>query len=579
MAQINPRVGDFKGNRDKILSYIDRARKFSPDFLAFPELCITGYPPEDLLLKPGFIAGNLKTLYEIRDKVGDMVVAVGFVDRRDDIYNAAALLYNKEIIDIYHKMFLPNYGVFDENRYFQSGDVIPIYNIGGVMIGVNICEDIWYPGGPIYEQTLAGAELIVNINASPYNMGKTKYREIMLSTRAVDNSVIIAYLNTVGGQDELVFDGGSMVVDQTGEVKARADLFKEELTIVDLDIDAVFMSRLRDPRRRQEVRRMTARQSGGRRSDRYVNKIFIHDYQPSTKPKISPSQYHSMTVEEEVYNALVLGLSDYVGKNGFKNVIIGLSGGIDSAIVAAIAADALGCQNVTVLFMPSVFTSTESREDANELACNLGVKLFEIPVKNIYNSYISELSDFFKDTSPNETEENLQARIRGNLLMAFSNKFGSLVLTTGNKSEMSVGYATLYGDMAGGFAVIKDVPKILVYELALWRNKKAGKPFIPVRIITKAPTAELRDNQKDTDTLPPYELLDPVLKAYVENEMHFEEIVSLGFNEATVKKVIDLIDKNEYKRRQAPPGIKITRKAFGKDRRFPITNSFSILKE
>jgi NAD+ synthase (glutamine-hydrolysing) len=569
LCQINPTVGDFSGNVKKIIKFIGDAGKYNPDIIAFPELAITGYPPEDLLLKPQFIEDNLSALREIQERVDDFVVIVGFVDKKDDIYNAAAVIHKKEIIDVYHKVHLPNYGVFDEYRYFQAGTRYPVYKMDGVIFGVNICEDIWYPEGPSTIQALSGAEFIININASPYHIGKTCFREKMLSTRASDSSVIVAYLNTIGGQDELIFDGRSFVVDHDGEVIASARQFDEDLIIVDLDLDAVFMKRLHNPRRRQQV---IALGKG------MVERITIEREIGSTGARKSFPHLCTTalpySLEEEVYNALVLGTRDYVYKNGFKKVCIGLSGGIDSSLVAAIAVDAIGKDNVTGVFMPSPYTSKESREDAYGLARNLGINVIEVHINNIFETYLNALKPEFKDMPVNTTEENLQARIRGNILMAFSNKFGWLVLTTGNKSEMSVGYATLYGDMAGGFAVIKDVPKTLVYGICKWKNQKEGRVIIPERVLSKEPSAELKPGQKDTDTLPPYEILDPILKAYIEEDRSFDEIVNLGCEEECARKVIKMVDTSEYKRRQSPPGIKITPRAFGRDRRFPITNRY-----
>ncbi|MFO0753814.1 MAG: NAD+ synthase [Thermodesulfovibrionales bacterium] len=570
LCQINPTVGDLSGNVAKMTECIETASRHRPDIIAFPELAVTGYPPEDLLLKPQFINDNLDALDSIREKVEDFLVIVGFVDRRDDIFNAAALIHNRRIIDRYHKIHLPNYSVFDENRYFQSGARCPVYRMGDVLFGFNICEDIWYPEGPTAVQALAGAELIININASPYHIGKSGFRERMLSTRAYDNSVAIAYLNTVGGQDELVFDGHSLVVDQNGDFLAAGKRFEEDMLIVDLDLEAVFMKRLHDPRRRQQTKAL--KREG-------VEEIPLARAPgcPGVRQPLPPrdiSCFSPCLFEEEVYNALVLGTRDYVRKNGFRQVCIGVSGGIDSALVAAIAADAIGKENVTGVFMPSPFTSRESREDAEELARNLGIRLTEVPIAGAFEKYTEMLRPVFGDLPPDATEENLQARIRGTILMALSNKFGWLVLTTGNKSEMSVGYATLYGDMAGGFAVIKDVPKTLVYSLCRERNGRAGRPIIPARVLVKEPTAELRRDQKDTDSLPPYDMLDPLLKAYIEEDKAFDEIVALGGDEERARQVIRMVDLSEYKRRQAPPGVKITPRAFGRDRRFPITNRY-----
>lgn len=564
LAQINPTVGDLEGNRDKIIDFIRQAMEYGPDIIAFPELAVTGYPPEDLLLKPQFIRDNLNILRDIKEEVWGTTVVVGFVDKRDDIYNAAAIIHNKRIVDVYHKMYLPNYGVFDEFRYFQAGTRSPIYELGDITIGVNICEDLWYPEGPAHIQSLSGAEIIININASPYCIGKAAFRERMLSTRASDNAVIIAYLNTVGGQDELVFDGQSLIINEKGEIIYRGEQFKEDLLIADLNLDAVFMRRLHDPRRRQKL--ITFEK---------VEKVIVTRERPrGIKKPLQSRSVSSLEAMEEVYNALVLGTRDYLRKNNFQGAFIGLSGGVDSSLVAAIATDALGREHVKCLFMPSPYTSQESREDAFKTAENLGVEVIVVPITDIFETYLTSLKPYFKDGPPSVTEENIQARIRGNILMAFSNKFRWIVLTTGNKSEMSVGYATLYGDMAGGFAVIKDVPKTMVYELCRWKNRKAGREIIPERVLTKEPSAELKPGQKDTDTLPPYIVLDPILKAYVEEDKSFEEILSLGCEPECVEKVLRMIDGSEYKRRQSPPGIKITPRAFGRDRRFPITNRY-----
>ncbi len=566
LGQINTTVGDIEGNTSKVISLIKRAVDEGADIVAFPELALTGYPPEDLLLKPQFIEDNIAAVREVRDAVRDIVAIVGFVDRDVDIYNAAAVIHNRHIIDVYHKMFLPNYGVFDEMRYFQSGSEPSVYRLGELAFGVTICEDIWYPDGPVRTQALAGAELIININASPYHRGKSAFRERMLSTRAFDNTLFIAYLNSVGGQDELVFDGHSLVYDQRGRLLYRGRQFEEDFVLLDLDMEAVFMARLHDPRRRQEVK--------GRR-DSGVRRVVIHGHRFREGGDMSiPPLAGRMDDEEEVYSALRLGVRDYVEKNGFEKVLIGLSGGIDSSLVACIAVDALGKERVKGVFMPSPYTSRESHEDVALLVQNLDIELTTIPIDGIFEKYLHVLAPLFEGTEPGVAEENIQARIRGNLLMAVSNKFGWLVLTTGNKSEMSVGYATLYGDMAGGFAVIKDVPKTLVYRLAEWINRKEGKVLIPERILIKPPSAELRPDQKDTDTLPPYEVLDRILRAYVEEDRSFEEILSFDCEEECVKRVIGMIDRSEYKRRQAPPGIKITPRAFGRDRRFPITNRY-----
>ncbi len=570
LAQINSTVGDLEGNVSKIIDYLQRAKRFDADLVAFPELAVTGYPPEDLLLKSQFIDDNLQALKKIQESVSDITAVVGFVDRQKALYNAAALIHDRQIIDVYHKMYLPNYGVFDEYRYFKAGSRYPVYRIGTAWIGVNICEDIWYPEGPARIQSLSGAKLILNINASPYHIGKGKLREEMLSARAIDNMVTLAYLNTVGGQDELVFDGRSLIFAPDGKVLGRGQLFGEELIVADINLEDGKMKRPCPSRRKL---RMTKAEKDS------VEKIIISKKEFSQKGKLhlpSPAASYSgsSNTMEEVYSALTLGTSDYVKKNGFKGVVIGLSGGIDSSLVASVAVDALGAENVNGLFMPSPFTSQESREDANALAENLRIKVREVPIASIMKSYLDALKRDFSGIPPEVTEENLQARIRGNILMAFSNKFGWLVLTTGNKSEMSVGYATLYGDMAGGFAVIKDVPKTMVYELCRWKNDRAGRVIIPERVFTKEPSAELKPGQKDTDMLPPYSVLDPILKAYIEEDRSFEEILSFGYDVEGTRKVIRMVDSSEYKRRQSPPGIKITEKAFGRDRRFPITNRY-----
>ncbi|GBE00258.1 glutamine-dependent NAD(+) synthetase [bacterium BMS3Abin07] len=565
LAQINLTVGDIHANGEKIINYIQKAEDLSADIVVLPELAVTGYPPEDLLLKPQFIKDNMREMDRIKEAVGDILGIVGFVDMDEDIYNAAAVIYKGEIIDRYHKVYLPNYGVFDELRYFQAGDRYPVYKVAGVDIGINICEDIWYPDGPYHFQALRGAEMIININASPYSIGKSQIREKMLTTRALDNEVVVAYLNMVGGQDELVFDGHSLIVDQRGEIIVRGRQFEEDMIVCDIDIEGVFMKRLHDPKRRQEVLSFDSSR---------VDVVKVNNDIKKKDKLAGKGVVGVKDLYDEIYTALLTGTRDYVEKNGFESVIVGLSGGIDSSLVACIAADALGKDNLNLVFMPSGFTSAGSVEDAKLLAQNLDIKLLTIPISRIFEDYLESLSDIFMDIERDVTEENLQARIRGNLLMALSNKFGWLVLTTGNKSEMSVGYATLYGDMAGGFAVIKDVSKTLVYELAKWRNGRADNGLIPERVLWKEPSAELRENQKDSDSLPPYPVLDPVLKAYIEDDMSFEEILHLGCSSECAEKVVRMVDRSEYKRRQSPPGIKITLRAFGRDRRFPITNRY-----
>ncbi len=567
LAQINVRVGDIRGNLKKILSYIRTARDSGVDVLAFPELAITGYPPEDLLLKPQFIQDSVHAIDEVRKLTGGITVVLGYPEQASGLYNAAAVLHNKELIDVYRKHYLPNYGVFDEERYFKSSRRVPVYKIGNFIFGVNICEDIWYPGDPTRKQSLlGGAQVIINISSSPYYSSKVASREQMLVTRAKTYSAVVAFCNLVGGQDELVFDGHSVVVGERGEILARASGFKEELLISDIDIKKVLRSRA------HELKRKKAPKSGSERPE--VLKLKAKNTRRNKKSSLKPRITEFSGVEEEILKALVLGTKDYVSKNGFKKVAIGLSGGVDSALVAAIAAEALGRQNVVGISMPSKFSSRGSVTDTEKLSANLGIELRKIPIAKAYNSYINMLSDTFSGTKEGITEENLQARIRGNILMAVSNKFGWLVLTTGNKSEMSVGYCTIYGDMAGGFAVIKDVPKTMVFRLSRFINDYYGKEMIPLSIIEKPPSAELRPGQLDTDSLPPYDILDPILKAYVEDDLSAREIVALGFKEKLVKTVISMVDQNEYKRRQGPPGIKITTRAFGKDRRFPITNLY-----
>lgn len=559
-------------NAQKIIRNIEAAKSAGASIVAFPEMAITGYPPEDLLFKAGFIEDNLRALRKIIPKTKGICAIVGFVDKKEDIYNAAAIMADGKLADVYHKMYLPNYGVFDEFRYFRPGDRAPVYRINGSMVGVSICEDIWYPEGPSRTQALLGAELLININASPFSAGKESVRERMLIGRARDSAAVIAYLNTVGGQDELVFDGASMIINQSGEAVRRGARFKEDLVIEDVDLGAVFSKRLQDPRLRQQ-----AIEKSGAGSSVIDIKIKTPAKRRLPKPASKPAPYKPLSLEEEVFEALKLGLRDYIHKQGFnkQGVLIALSGGVDSAFVAAIAADALGADKVLGVFMPSRYTSNVSKEDALELCKNLRIKLLELPIDSLFKGFLDSLGGPFRGLPANATEENIQARIRGTLMMALSNKTGRLVLTTGNKSEMSVGYATLYGDMAGGFAVIKDVPKTLVYSICMMRNKKSSGPVIPSRVLAKAPTAELRPNQKDTDSLPPYDVLDPILKAYIEEERSIADIAEItGSPESLVREVVNMVDKSEYKRRQSPPGIKITSRAFGRDWRLPITNRY-----
>ncbi len=565
MAQINPTVGALADNAGKILSSVEEAKRCGSDLVIFPELCLTGYPPEDLLLKPKFIDDNIDALKRLSKKVRGITAIVGFVDKKADIYNAAAIIHDGRVAAVYHKMFLPNYGVFDEQRYFQAGTTPMNFILNGITIGLGICEDIWYPEGPARDQALAGAEVIVNINASPFHTGKPWIREEMLVTRAMDNEVIIAYNNMVGGQDELVFDGQGMIINEGGHIIARGKAFEEDLISEDLNMEATVMARLHDPRRR-EVKRKTRIE---------LNEITLPPLAKRFKKRPLPRRTAERPeAVEEVLKALVLGTRDYVYKNGFKHVVVGLSGGIDSSLVASVASLALGSENITCVFMPSKYSSVASREDAEELASNLGIELLTIPMNDAFEGYLKMMKPAFKGRKEDTTEENIQARIRGNILMALSNKFGWLVLTTGNKSEMSVGYATLYGDMAGGFAVIKDVPKTLVYDVSRKVNELAGKTIIPGRVLVKAPTAELKYGQTDQDTLPPYGMLDKILKAYVEEDKSLEEIAAMGFKKPLVSRVVRMVDQSEYKRRQAPPGVKITPRALGKDRRMPITNGY-----
>jgi NAD+ synthase (glutamine-hydrolysing) len=575
LAQVNMTVGDLVGNTRKIINSMQQAYAVGTQIVCFPELALPGYPPEDLLLKPGFVAANLRKLDEIIHDSNDftgLTAIIGFVDRNHDIYNAAAVVHEGKLAGVYHKHYLPNYGVFDEYRYFQAGNKAPVFLIHGIQVGITICEDIWYPTGPLPRQAHAGAEVIININGSPYYSGKGAVREEMIATRAADNGLIIAYLNMVGGQDELVFDGGSMVFNEQGLLIAHGKRFEEDMLIVDLDTASVFRSRLHDPRRRQERWRINI-------DDVPIITVDTHPLKPlnnSAQIVLAAPQRIEPRLEQlaEIYTALVLGTRDYIHKNGFKDVIIGLSGGIDSSLVAAIAVDALGSENVTGISMPSGYSSEHSKHDAQQLAENLAIRYLTIPIEETFRVSLHMMEPALGKQYPGLAAENLQARIRGNILMTISNQSGSLVLTTGNKSEMAVGYSTLYGDMAGGFAVLKDVLKTLVYELSKYRNTLGDKPVIPQAVITKPPSAELRPDQQDTDSLPPYDELDPILQAYVEDDRSFDEMLAMGFRRETVERVMRLVDISEYKRRQAPPGVKITPRAFGRDRRLPITNRY-----
>jgi NAD+ synthase (glutamine-hydrolysing) len=575
LAQINTTVGDLEGNVAKVKQNLARARAAQADLVLFPELTLAGYPPEDLLLKPGFAVANRQALESLLPDSQGLTAVVGFVDRRDDVFNAAAILHDGALVGIYHKALLPNYAVFDEDRYFARGDTPILFTLSkandptgrGIGLGVSICEDIWYPAGPPEAQAAAGADLLLNISASPYQSGKIKSRERMLATRAADNVAIVAFCNLVSGQDELVFDGSSLIIDERGNILARGKSFEEDFLIADLNVGNVFRQRLRDPRRRKDALTEIY-------ADAFERVSLVWE-RPAASPDPLPPPPIAGPLErvEEIYRALVLATRDYVHKNGFKQVALGLSGGIDSSLVATIAVDALGPENVIGVSMPSRYSSDHSRDDAAELARRLGIRYEVITIEPAYEAYIEMLTPVFSGTQTGVAEENLQSRARGNTLMALSNKFGWLVLTTGNKSEMAVGYATIYGDMAGGFAVIKDVPKTLVYELCRYRNDKIG-PVIPENVFIKPPSAELRPDQKDSDSLPEYDILDGILVAYIENEYSPAEIVTLGYDEETVRRVIRLVDVNEYKRRQAPPGPKVTSKAFGKDRRLPITNRY-----
>ena len=581
MAQMNPTVGDLEGNTRAICRYLQEARKAKVDVVAFPELVVTGYPPEDLLLKPRFLEEATQAIHRIVKQTKGLVAVVGCVAREEGtptgrrgqqcfgsrkLYNAAVIMADRHVVGMYAKRHLPNYGVFDEQRYFSPGFDIPVFVINGVVVGVNICEDIWHPEGPTKVQVSGGgAELILNINASPYHVGKPRLRQEMLARRGRDHQALVSYTNMVGGQDELIFDGNSLVVDQRGEIIRRGKSFEEDLLFVDWDMDTI-------PRRRRSPR------SGRRHAPHSQRTVISETYGPSSRRPLPLVCSRPLERLEEVYRALVLGVHDYVGKNRFTKVVIGISGGIDSALTAVIARDAIGASNVVGVFMPSHFTARESREDAGALANILGISLLTIPIANLFQAYLRNLRTVFQEAPTDTTEENIQARIRGNLIMALSNKFGYLVLTTGNKSEMSVGYATLYGDMAGGFAVIKDVPKTLVFDLTRWRSRYQGPDFasaeIPKRIQERAPSAELKADQIDQDTLPPYPVLDAILKAYVEEDRSPHEIASQGFDQTVVNHVVTMVDRSEYKRRQAPIGIKITSRAFGKDRRMPITNRY-----
>ena len=556
LAQINTTVGDIWGNVEKMAETLERATDSGAELVAYPELTIPGYPPEDLLMRPSFIEENMRGLEEFAGRVPENVVAaVGFVDLDADLYNACAVVSGGEVLHRYHKRYLPNYGVFDENRYFREGSGAPILDLDDALIGVSVCEDIWYPGGPAREQALDGASVLLNISASPYHRRKGVFRERMLGVRASDYGCYVLFCNLTGGQDELVFD-------PEGGLVARAGQFREDLLLVDLYPDQSLVQRLHDPRPRKE------------RTEHTPETVRITGYEPAATEPIKQRVEPSLSEEGEVLEGLVLGLRDYFRKNGFSRAVLGLSGGIDSSLAAAVAVEALGPQNLTGVLMPSRYTSEVSNTDAAALAKNLGIDAQTIPIGPAFDAYREMMEEAFKGLPADVTEENLQSRIRGNILMALSNKFGWIVLSTGNKSEMSVGYSTLYGDSAGGFAVIKDVPKNLVYRVARHFNEKKDREVIPDSVLNKEPTAELREDQRDTDSLPPYEVLDPILEAYIEEDMGIAQIVDSGFDEDDVRRIVQLVDRAEYKRRQAPTGIKVTGRAFGRDRRMPITNRY-----
>ncbi len=575
LAQINPTVGDLVGNAGLIVDWIGRAREEGADLVCFPELVITGYPPEDLVLKPAFVRDNLKQLDFLVQATKGISAVVGFVDEDGDIFNAAAFIHDGELKAVYHKVFLPNYGVFDEQRYFTPGHRCPIFELAGVRVGVSVCEDCWYPSGPMAWQADHGAELMININGSPYHEGKRAPREAMVAGRAADYGAFIAWVNTVGGQDELVFDGNSVIFGPQGEVLAHASSFQEELLVCDVDLGSVPFHRPNENIRHEA--------EGAARLELEVTEVPVSPrVLPKPKPALPAAVKAPLEGPAEVYAAVVLGTRDYVRKQGFIKTVVGLSGGVDSALTAAIAADALGPENVIGVRMPSRYTSAESLEDAGLVAEALGIQLLDFPIEPAHRAFEEILAGAFHGTQPGVAEENIQPRIRSTILHGLSNKFGYIVLTTGNKSELATGYGTLYGDMAGGFAVLKDITKTMVYQLCRYRNtvSRAGRAqgalhqLIPERILTKPPSAELKPNQKDSDSLPPYEELDPILRGYVEQDLGPEELVAAGNRPETVARVIQLVDRSEYKRRQSPPGIKITPRAFGRDRRMPITNRY-----
>lgn len=553
MCQINPIVGDIEGNAEKILSFYNRALAHLPDIISFPELALSGYPPEDLLLKKTFLKKNIDFLKKIAKEIHEGIAVVGLptVDRNGKVYNSAGIIERGKVKAFYFKVNIPTYGAFDEKRYFEPGENSLVFRThDGILFGVNIGEDILTQKGVSYLQAKMGARLLLNISASHYHIGKGKERKRIIRERAKETGCHIFYNNLVGGQDELVFDGGSFVVSKDGREIAGGKMFEEDIIVADVEVEP---------------------------SKPGKGIIQLETNTKKEKPEIERRKLEKLSGIEEIYRALVLGVRDYVRKNHFEKVVLGISGGIDSALTAVIAVDALGKENVVGISMPSHYSSEETKSDAKKLAENLGIKFIEVPIKPIYDAYMNILRDKFEGRPQDTTEENLQSRIRGTILMAFSNKFGYLVLNTGNKSELSVGYCTLYGDMVGGFGVLKDVPKTLVYELAKYRNSKEGRDLIPKSIIERPPTAELREGQKDEDDIPPYSVLDRIIELYVVKEHDVTYIIKkTGLPEKLVREVINRIDRNEYKRRQGPPGIKITQKAFGKDRRMPIVNRFMI---
>lgn len=564
MAQLNPTVGDLEANVEAILAMLARAEAEHCDVVVFPELSVTGYPPEDLLLKPAFVAANRRALDAVAAHTAQCVAVVGFVDADRDLFNAAAVCAQGQVHGVVHKRLLPNYGVFDEARYFAPGDAQepgPLFLIAGVPVGVSICEDVWSPNGPMAAQAAGGAQLHLNLNGSPFERGKQGARERMLATRASDANCALVYVNQVGGQDELVFDGGSLVFDARGEIVARAPRFVEHFGVVDVVLEPVYRKRLMDPR--------------GRPTRTALAVVPLSQASRARAQPVRTEHSAPLNPDAELYEALVLGTRDYVRKNGFTDVVIGLSGGIDSALVASLAVDALGADRVHGVSMPSRYSSEGSKTDARVLADELGIELRTVPIEPAFQAYLNMLQTDPATPLPGLTQENLQSRCRGTTLMGLSNAYGWMVLTTGNKSEMAVGYFTLYGDSVGGFAVIKDVMKTRVYDLCRFVNQRAGRWVIPESTLTKAPSAELRPDQRDDQSLPAYDVLDPLLEAYVDGDRTAGELIDAGFDSALVHRIARLVDMNEYKRRQCPPGVRVSSKAFGKDRRLPITNGFS----